>query len=177
MTIRVGIVPVNSGGYLKEDLLRDVARAAEDAGFESLWTFEHVIIPEQYESVYPYNPSGKIAVSEAPWCICQRKGVANGGAAEIENVFQRQLKSQHPPLNREPFHTSYPPHRKVATPLRDQHAFISSEVERGRSLRVPAMLGTSRGEAEIHEVHHRARRDVSQSHTRPCPQEVRQGHV
>ncbi|MEZ5233793.1 MAG: LLM class F420-dependent oxidoreductase [Acidimicrobiia bacterium] len=63
MTIRVGIVPVNSGGYLKEDLLRDTARAAEDAGFESLWTFEHVIIPERYDSVYPYNPSGKIAVS------------------------------------------------------------------------------------------------------------------
>jgi probable F420-dependent oxidoreductase len=37
------------------------ARAAEAAGFESLWTVEHVIWPTAYDSVYPYHPSGKMA--------------------------------------------------------------------------------------------------------------------
>ncbi len=61
--VPVGIVPVNAGHYLAPGALTDVARAAEDAGFESLWTFEHVIVPERYESLYPYNPTGKLAVS------------------------------------------------------------------------------------------------------------------
>ena len=38
-----------------------VAQAAEAAGFESLWTVEHVVWPESYESVYPYSRSGKMA--------------------------------------------------------------------------------------------------------------------
>ena len=29
-------------------------------GIESVWTFEHVILPVDYESKYPYNPSGKM---------------------------------------------------------------------------------------------------------------------
>jgi len=38
----------------------DLARHAEAAGFESLWTVEHVIYPDGYESTYPYDPSGKM---------------------------------------------------------------------------------------------------------------------
>jgi probable F420-dependent oxidoreductase len=34
--------------------------AAENAGFESLWTVEHIIYPEGYESTYPYAPDGKM---------------------------------------------------------------------------------------------------------------------
>lgn len=39
---------------------RDLAQAAEEAGFESIWTVEHVIWPHAYESEYPYHPSGKM---------------------------------------------------------------------------------------------------------------------
>lgn len=39
---------------------RDLVQAAEEAGFESVWTVEHVIWPHVYESVYPYHPSGKM---------------------------------------------------------------------------------------------------------------------
>jgi probable F420-dependent oxidoreductase len=38
-----------------------VAKAAEAAGYESLWTVEHVVVPSGYKSAYPYDPSGKMA--------------------------------------------------------------------------------------------------------------------
>ena len=38
-----------------------LAAAAEAAGFESLWTAEHVALPTEYESPYPYSRSGKMA--------------------------------------------------------------------------------------------------------------------
>jgi probable F420-dependent oxidoreductase len=37
-----------------------LAGAAEEAGFESVWTVDHVVIPAEYRSVYPYDPSGRI---------------------------------------------------------------------------------------------------------------------
>ena len=37
-----------------------VAAAAEAAGFESLVCPEHVVWPVEYESVYPYSPTGKL---------------------------------------------------------------------------------------------------------------------
>jgi probable F420-dependent oxidoreductase len=55
-----GIVLANTGPYATPDGARAIAHGAEAAGFESLWTVEHVIIPDGYESEYPYDPSGKI---------------------------------------------------------------------------------------------------------------------
>ena len=37
-----------------------LAQAAEAAGFDSLWTVEHVVVPKGYQSTYPYDPSGKM---------------------------------------------------------------------------------------------------------------------
>jgi probable F420-dependent oxidoreductase len=61
--VKVGVVPINAGPYLAPGFLGRFAKLAEDLGYESLWTFEHVIVPEHYDSVYPYNPSGKLAVA------------------------------------------------------------------------------------------------------------------
>ncbi len=36
-----------------------VARAAEDLGFDSLWVGEHVVMPVEYERVYPASESGE----------------------------------------------------------------------------------------------------------------------
>src|SRR5262245_18562692 len=45
----------------------EAARAAEAAGFESLWTVEHVVYPDDYQSTYPYSPDGKMpAVPSTP---------------------------------------------------------------------------------------------------------------
>lgn len=60
--MKVGIVPVNSGSFLATGELVRLARLFEDLGYESLWTFEHVIIPNSYESRYPYSPTGKLAM-------------------------------------------------------------------------------------------------------------------
>ena len=58
----VGIVPVNSGSFIKPGELVRLAQLFEGLGYESMWTFEHVIVPESYESQYPYSPSGKLAM-------------------------------------------------------------------------------------------------------------------
>jgi probable F420-dependent oxidoreductase len=64
--MKLGLVPINIG---IDDPARMVAlaQAAETAGFESVWTFEHVIVPLDYRSKYPYNESGKMgAAPETP---------------------------------------------------------------------------------------------------------------
>ncbi len=37
-----------------------LASAAESAGFESLWTGDHIVIPVEHSTPYPYDPSGKL---------------------------------------------------------------------------------------------------------------------
>lgn len=44
---------------------RELGLAAEAAGFESVWTVEHIVYPEGYESTYPYAPEGKMPGSSA----------------------------------------------------------------------------------------------------------------
>ena len=41
-----------------------LATAAEAAGFESIWTVDHVVVPAGYRSRYPYDPSGRFASRE-----------------------------------------------------------------------------------------------------------------
>ena len=60
--MKIGIVPVNAGGFLGSGELVRLARLFEELGYESMWTFEHVIVPEAYESRYPYSSSGKLAM-------------------------------------------------------------------------------------------------------------------
>ena len=38
----------------------EAAQAAEKAGFESLWTVEHVVYPDDYASTYPYSADGRM---------------------------------------------------------------------------------------------------------------------
>ncbi len=42
-----------------------VCAAAEAAGFDSVWTVEHVLVPAGYESTYPYSPDGKMQAGGA----------------------------------------------------------------------------------------------------------------
>ena len=57
--MKVGIVPFNVGVASAEELVAR-ARTAEAVGLESIWTFEHVVVPLEYASRYPYNASGKM---------------------------------------------------------------------------------------------------------------------
>jgi probable F420-dependent oxidoreductase len=62
--MKFGLMFVNSGPFSNHDLLAHLAQAAEQCGFESLWTVEHVVIPKDYQSPYPYSKSGKIPGGE-----------------------------------------------------------------------------------------------------------------
>ena len=56
-----GIAFANTLQVTEREGLVTLARSAEAAGFDSLWTVEHVIYPDGYESEYPYDRSGKMA--------------------------------------------------------------------------------------------------------------------
>src|SRR5437016_8907112 len=52
----------------------EIARAAEENGFESAWIPEHLVFPAQMPPTYPYSESGLPAVSTAtalydPWVV------------------------------------------------------------------------------------------------------------
>jgi probable F420-dependent oxidoreductase len=50
----------NVGPFVLPENAAAAAQAAEEAGIESLWTVEHVVVPKGYASAYPYSPSGKM---------------------------------------------------------------------------------------------------------------------
>jgi probable F420-dependent oxidoreductase len=58
--MRFGLFFANVGPYARPDNAVTLARAAEAAGFESLWTVEHTVVPAGYESDYPYDRSGRM---------------------------------------------------------------------------------------------------------------------
>jgi len=57
--MKLGLIPINIGMDSLENLV-GFAQYAESLGFESLWTFEHVMVPVEYESKYPYSKDGKM---------------------------------------------------------------------------------------------------------------------
>lgn len=57
--MKFGILGVNTGRLAGPEGARAIATTAERLGFESLWTFEHVVAPIGYESAYPYAADGK----------------------------------------------------------------------------------------------------------------------
>src|SRR5215203_596941 len=59
--MKFGLMFTNTGRGSSRQGAREVAVRAEAAGYESLWTVEHVVVPSGYESKYPYDPSGKMA--------------------------------------------------------------------------------------------------------------------
>jgi probable F420-dependent oxidoreductase len=60
--MKVGLIPVNIGVPNIEAML-GIAEKAEQVGFESVWTFEHVVVPVDYRSRYPYSADGKMGVT------------------------------------------------------------------------------------------------------------------
>ena len=65
--MKFGLIPINIGVDSVEQMT-GLAQLAERVGFESVWTFEHVIVPVDYVSKYPYDTSGKMgAAPETPF--------------------------------------------------------------------------------------------------------------
>jgi probable F420-dependent oxidoreductase len=59
--MKFGLRYCNTGRYVDPAQAVALAQAGETAGFESLWTVEHTVVPGGYGSKYPYAPSGKMA--------------------------------------------------------------------------------------------------------------------
>lgn len=59
--MKFGLRYCNTGRYVDPTLAVELAQAADEAGFESMWTVEHTVVPAGYGSSYPYAPSGKMA--------------------------------------------------------------------------------------------------------------------
>jgi probable F420-dependent oxidoreductase len=62
--MKLGLIFANSGPFANPQLFTHLAQAAEQFGFESIWTVEHVVIPQDFKSPYPYSPNGKIPGNE-----------------------------------------------------------------------------------------------------------------
>ena len=62
--MKFGLSFANAGPFAAPATMAALARSAERHGIESLWSVEHVVIPQGYRSTYPYDPSGKIPAPE-----------------------------------------------------------------------------------------------------------------
>jgi len=60
--MKIGLIPINVGSTSAEQVV-GLAQKAEQVGLESVWTFEHVIVPLDYHSKYPYSPTGKMGTT------------------------------------------------------------------------------------------------------------------
>ena len=58
--MKFGIAFANTLQFVTGPGAAQLGRAAEAAGVESVWTVEHIVYPEGYESTYPYAPTGKM---------------------------------------------------------------------------------------------------------------------
>ncbi|MCB2224142.1 MAG: LLM class F420-dependent oxidoreductase [Actinobacteria bacterium] len=59
--MKFGMSFANTGAAVAGPGAAELAVALESAGFDSVWTVEHVVVPAGYESAYPYSRSGKMA--------------------------------------------------------------------------------------------------------------------
>jgi len=59
--MKFGLRYCNTGRYVDPNEAVALAQAGEEAGFESMWTVEHTVIPAGYAPEYPYAPSGRMS--------------------------------------------------------------------------------------------------------------------
>lgn len=58
--MKFGVGFANIFGFSTPKGATAIGQAAEAAGFESVWTVEHVLVPSGYSSTYPYDRSGRM---------------------------------------------------------------------------------------------------------------------
>ena len=58
--MKFGLRYASLGRYADGPAAVELAQAAEAAGFDSIWTVEHVVVPHAYQSRYPYSPTGRM---------------------------------------------------------------------------------------------------------------------
>lgn len=56
--MKFGIAFATAGPFANPDLFESLVLTAEEAGMESLWAVEHVVLPQGFQSKYPYSKDG-----------------------------------------------------------------------------------------------------------------------
>ncbi len=67
--MKFGLRYCNTGRYTDPGQAVALLQAAEAAGFESAWTVEHVVVPHDYRSAYPYSQDGRMPGRESAFSI------------------------------------------------------------------------------------------------------------
>lgn len=62
--MKFGYLLANAGPFATAEGAIALGRAAEASGFDSVWTVEHVVVPDGYESTYPYSSTGRMPGAE-----------------------------------------------------------------------------------------------------------------
>ena len=71
------------GPFANREAVLGMARAADAAGIDSLWVSDHVVVPRDYPSRYPYAPSGKMPLpDDAPFLEAVATLLAVSGVTE-----------------------------------------------------------------------------------------------
>jgi probable F420-dependent oxidoreductase len=58
--MKIGLHVPQVGRDARPEAIVPFARAAEDAGFDSLWVFDHVVLAKEQGSAYPYSADGRL---------------------------------------------------------------------------------------------------------------------
>ena len=58
--MKFGLRYLNTGPNVDPTKAIAMAQAAEEVGFESVWTVDHVVIPQDYKSAYPNSQSRRL---------------------------------------------------------------------------------------------------------------------
>jgi probable F420-dependent oxidoreductase len=62
--MKIGLMFTNTGALSQPDLIAHLATTADQCGIESMWTIEHVAIPQGFQTPYPYARDGKFPGGE-----------------------------------------------------------------------------------------------------------------
>ena len=58
--MKFGLMSANLMGNVEGNAAGELARAAEEVGFHSIWAVEHAVVPVEYASTYPYDEGGRL---------------------------------------------------------------------------------------------------------------------
>ena len=58
--MKFGMLFANVGPFGRPEVAAELGQICEETGIESIWTVEHVIVPDGYASEYPYSKDGKM---------------------------------------------------------------------------------------------------------------------
>ena len=56
--MEIGVHVPQVGPLVSRQVVGEFAKAADEAGFDALWVFDHVVLQKEQQSKYPYSPDG-----------------------------------------------------------------------------------------------------------------------